>query len=182
MKPATDLCFTCQKGATKVARAKHLGEERKSEALQEFEEHLETVTKERSFYKTICDEVKAQIPSNLNLGPHDPSSFDDGTIAAKIFSDRPKTLHKLLKVPLPIPTELPKLINPPGLDNKRQWYLYNEIREFVDEAYRDIAAPLPQQPQLSQHEPSAADISADVSQPPPAKVRKKGKGKKGGSQ
>ncbi|KAK3794639.1 hypothetical protein RRG08_003784 [Elysia crispata] len=75
MKPATDLCFTCQKGATKVARAKHLGEEVKSAALREFEEHLETVTKERSFYKTICDEVKAQIPSNLNLGHHDPCSF-----------------------------------------------------------------------------------------------------------
>ena len=58
-----------------MARAKHLGEEVKSAVLREFEEHLETVTKERSFYKTICDEVKAQIPSDLNLGHHDPCSF-----------------------------------------------------------------------------------------------------------
>ena len=75
MKPDTDLCFTCQKGANNVARAKHLGEEVKSAVLREFEEHLKTVTKERSFYKTICDEVKAQIPSNLNLGQHDQRSY-----------------------------------------------------------------------------------------------------------
>jgi len=31
----------------------------------------------------------------------------------------------------------------PGLDTRRQWYLYNQIRQFVAEPWQDVLCPLP---------------------------------------
>ena len=39
--------------------------------------------------------------------------------------------------------DLPQIIPPAGLDSKRQWYLYNEIREYCTDETKDLVCPLP---------------------------------------
>ena len=39
--------------------------------------------------------------------------------------------------------EMPEVIVPPGLSHERQWYLHDEIREFLPHQYQDVVAPLP---------------------------------------
>ena len=41
------------------------------------------------------------------------------------------------------PTALPCTLSPSGLSEQRKQYLYNEIRVFCDEEYRDITCPEP---------------------------------------
>ena len=43
----------------------------------------------------------------------------------------------------PVPSQLPPIIIPHGLPPERQWYLYEQIREFCPEYARDSVAPLP---------------------------------------
>ena len=40
MRPATDLCWYCQKGVTKLARSSNLPDNEKSVAVRDYEEHL----------------------------------------------------------------------------------------------------------------------------------------------
>ena len=64
MPPATDLCWKCQKDASKLMRAKNRPEA-KSQILIEIEEHLTAVTKERSYFRSICDESKRCLPEEV---------------------------------------------------------------------------------------------------------------------
>ena len=41
------------------------------------------------------------------------------------------------------PTELPDVIVPPGLNVARQWYLFEQIREFCKETCGDLVCPQP---------------------------------------
>ncbi|KAK6178195.1 hypothetical protein SNE40_013005 [Patella caerulea] len=61
----------------------------------------------------------------------------------------------LRKTDLPPPDAMPIRIKPKGLDNKRQWYLYDEIRQFVKEELQDIVTPLHFQPKNPQATPSS---------------------------
>lgn len=38
---------------------------------------------------------------------------------------------------------LPSVIQPAGLDSKRQWYLYEQIRPFCKPLTEDLICPLP---------------------------------------
>ncbi len=58
MKPMTDLCWTCQQHGTAVQNASPL---EKSAALQDYLDHLHTVTTERSYYTTILKECTDSI-------------------------------------------------------------------------------------------------------------------------
>ncbi|RUS68705.1 hypothetical protein EGW08_023532 [Elysia chlorotica] len=78
MRPATDLCWTCQKTATLVARSKGM-ETLRSKAYAEMGKHLETVTKERSVYTTVCQEAKRSLPFGSQLGPHPVCEWDGST-------------------------------------------------------------------------------------------------------
>ena len=44
----------------------------------------------------------------------------------------------------PSSTELPEVITPRGLSADRQWYLYDEIREFCPGYCQDVVCPLPE--------------------------------------
>ena len=39
--------------------------------------------------------------------------------------------------------QLPSILNTQPLTLKRQWYLYNKIRQYVDEEFKDVLCPLP---------------------------------------
>ena len=67
MKPMTDLCWTCQQNSTALMRAAHYPEEVKSDVLKAAEEHLRVVQCERSYYKTTCDECKADITAHFTV-------------------------------------------------------------------------------------------------------------------
>lgn len=43
-----------------------------------------------------------------------------------------------------LPEGMPEQLVGTNFDLKRQWYLYNEVREFCDMRYRDIVCPKPQ--------------------------------------
>ena len=49
----------------------------------------------------------------------------------------------------PTETQLPPIIDPPGLSLDRQWYLYNSIRQFCPEQVRDDVCPRPTLPKGS---------------------------------
>lgn len=40
-------------------------------------------------------------------------------------------------------TGLPELKPAPGLSTERQWYLYDEIREFCNPEFKDVVCPEP---------------------------------------
>ena len=42
--------------------------------------------------------------------------------------------------------ELPLTIPPPGMTNERKWYLYEKIRQFCSDEYKDVTCPLPTTP------------------------------------
>ena len=66
MKPLSDLCWTCQRYSTAVQRATSSVLE-KSAALQDYLEHLSTVTSERSFYTTVLKECKESITNHFTV-------------------------------------------------------------------------------------------------------------------
>ncbi len=61
-KPMTDLCWTCQQNSTALTRSVNTPLAEKSAALKAYLEHLEIVHKERSYYKTVCDQCRKSIP------------------------------------------------------------------------------------------------------------------------
>ena len=74
--------------------------------------------------------------------------FDDGTVLVREASDSEeigfKLLKKTVKLPLPVDTlPLPKF--PAGLSAERKKYLFNDIRPFVSDAWKDIVTPEPVQ-------------------------------------
>ena len=61
--PMTDLCWTCQRNSTALSRSVNTPLAEKSATLKAYTEHLEEVHKERSLYKTVCDQCRETIRS-----------------------------------------------------------------------------------------------------------------------
>ena len=66
-----------------------------------------------------------------------------GVVEARIESDSNPKLFNLQKHGNWNTASLPEQIIPPGLSNKRQWYLYDKIRQFCSEESKDLVCPLP---------------------------------------
>ena len=65
MRPATDLCWTCQKNNNKIHKTANLPKAEKAEAVRTQEEHLRLASGEREYYKSCCEESKHHIQSFL---------------------------------------------------------------------------------------------------------------------
>ena len=80
MRPATDLCWTCQKNNNKIRKTVNLPEAEKAEAVRTQEEHLFLSSGERENYKRCCEEAKVHIQclyledSDFTFG-REPCSF-----------------------------------------------------------------------------------------------------------
>ena len=104
-----------------------------------------------------------------------------GVVTLKKFSDSSTSTFKLLHDDDWTPTadELPPVIHPPGLSNARQWYLYNQIREFCSTGTQDLVCPRPSgSPEEEPLEDNdiTPEESDDESEPPRAKrVRRCGR-------
>ena len=79
MRPATDLCWYCQKGVTKLARSANLPDAEKSAAICEYNYHLRRATMERSCYTQVCKAAKDDLPPGVTLGRHAACSFTGKT-------------------------------------------------------------------------------------------------------
>ena len=60
-----------------------------------------------------------------------------GKVFVRCVPDSAEEQFTLLSSSSPLPTTGPNPVKPPGLDLKRQWYLYNNIRPFVKEECKD---------------------------------------------
>lgn len=83
MRPATDLCWTCQKNNNKIHRTSNLPEEEKAEAMRTQEEHLHLTSGEHEHYKSCCEESKHHVQCFLEevdfTKTREPCSFN-GTV------------------------------------------------------------------------------------------------------
>ena len=61
MRPATDLCWTCQKNNNRIHRTVNFPEAEKVEAVRAQEEHLRPTSGEREHYKNCCEESKHHV-------------------------------------------------------------------------------------------------------------------------
>ncbi|GFO33241.1 hypothetical protein PoB_005974600 [Plakobranchus ocellatus] len=97
----------------------------------------------------------------------------------KEFSDSEEVRQTML-ISQPPEHAMPESIAPKGLDLKRQWYLYDEIREFVlgEENLKDLVAPMPASPRPTAQSRIEAQGVRDVSKGE-GSGQGKGKSKKG---
>ena len=65
-----------------------------------------------------------------------------GTVTLRKYCDSPPITFTFLKSSPP-KDALPPILHPEGLRNTRQEYLYDEIRQFCEDEYKDIACPQP---------------------------------------
>ena len=63
MRPMSDLCWVCQQNSTIILRSANSPEPEKRKNLKKAMEHLNVVTGERSFYRSITDECRRSIQS-----------------------------------------------------------------------------------------------------------------------
>ena len=65
MRPATDLCWTCQKNNNYIQKSVNMPEGQKAEAIRAQEQHLRLAAGEREFYKNCCKQSKENIQQYL---------------------------------------------------------------------------------------------------------------------
>lgn len=108
---------------------------------------------------------------------------DSTVIRCSEFSDSEIQIFDLLKSRSPnIDLSLmPEAIRSTGLDLKRRWYLYKEIRPFVEDDFKDLVAPRPEE-MLAEEEEEALEPAQKKEriEKPKGKWKGKGKGKKTG--
>lgn len=69
MRPATDLCWTCQKNNNLIQKTANLPEAEKAESVRAQEQHLRLDAVERDFYKTCCEQSKKKhLPAPTRSG------------------------------------------------------------------------------------------------------------------
>ena len=82
--------------------------------------------------------LKIKSYHHFRFNAHEP-----GVVFAKEFNDSPEVRVDLRLGIVTFGADLPDVIPAPGLDYKRQWYLFNQIRDFCDERCKDIVCPKP---------------------------------------
>jgi len=93
-------------------------------------EHFRKVPKMKSYQHFMFTSARPGIVQLKALNDSEESQF-------RILSDENWTPDHL---------ERPQCITPSGLSAKRQWYLYDQIREFCREDSKDLVCPLPEVP------------------------------------
>jgi len=86
-----------------------------------------------------------------------------GTVFVKLYADSSEESFCLFRrgVSADLLKETPPAaIKPPGLDPARQWYLFNNIRQFVPDDSKDVLCPRPLEVELQSSEPAPGPSSA----------------------
>ena len=61
MKPATDLCFTCQKNASLLMKSANLQDSVKKQQLEEAQEHVKLAKLQRECYNEQCSQAASKL-------------------------------------------------------------------------------------------------------------------------
>ena len=108
-------------------------------------------------------------------------SANPGEITKKVYSDSVSTTFQMLADEdwCPRSHELPRIVSPAGLSPARQWYLYQQIREYCRIGTEDLTCPKPtiylQSTESHDHQPSSDDADIPSNGPPPKRARRCGK-------
>ena len=112
---------------------------------------------------------------------HFPFSAESpGVVSLKEYSDSESTTFMMLldKEWQPAVDELPTPITPAGLPLARQFYLYDQIREYCRDGTEDLVYPNPHSANHI-HSPNLASVEEDINgravAPHPKQVRQRGK-------
>ncbi|XP_035825079.1 uncharacterized protein LOC118477524 [Aplysia californica] len=90
MRPATDLCWFCQKNSGHLLRTANLPDAEKGQAVLEKQDHLEKASKERSYYQQVCEAAKNSLPAGTTLGQEDRRSFSVDGMSRYSFDFAPQ--------------------------------------------------------------------------------------------
>ncbi|RUS90967.1 hypothetical protein EGW08_001271 [Elysia chlorotica] len=127
MPPASDLCWTCQQGATRLLNTtRDFGE-----ALRELEHHQAMVKQERQHYIDICKTVASQLPADRQLGSHDHCSFQGSNHLSFDFAQQVHYPHNPLQ-PGPIYFKTPRKCGIFGVNSEGH---KRQINYLIDEAH-----------------------------------------------
>ena len=75
------------------------------------------------------------------------SSQHPGIAYLKLNADSNEEEFELLKNSWePVPHELPPILQPKGLSDERQWYLYEQVHQYCPESCKDLVCPRPATP------------------------------------
>lgn len=88
---------------------------------------------------------------------------EPGVVYARKHSDTAEEKVELLKDSSwsPGPQEYPAVVHPEGLSAKRQWYLFDKIRQFCPVNARDVTCPEPSVPRPTSRAGTPAHLSDD---------------------
>ena len=89
-----------------------------------------------------------------------------GVVFVREFADSEEKEVSILKPSVRVDRDaLPSQMTPPGLSLDRQWYLYEQIRQFCDEEFQDVTCP---EPRMQKH-----SRTQDEDESPPVKRSKR---------
>ncbi|XP_033629960.1 uncharacterized protein LOC117292140 isoform X2 [Asterias rubens] len=129
---------TVESTATRLNMAQLVG----SESQEVFVPSYDWQTFLGAYFKPIDGDVGIKSFQHFRFSCEEPGVV----YASKRQSDEEKKFN-LLRSPNTLPpVELPEELTPPGLDAERQWYLFDEVREFCSEKGADITCPRPTVP------------------------------------
>ena len=105
------------------------------------------------------------------------SAQHPGTVSLKNYSDSEETTFHMLSDDDWYTTisDLPSVIPPSGLSSTRQWYLYQQIREYCRAGTEDLTCPRPNVDHGPLRTPDMPDDDGSGDTPPPKRARRCGK-------
>jgi len=133
---------TCLKNAVYV-----IGEENISKPFQYYD------------WTTFLGNYFSQIPQITSYQHFRVTEDNPNIVYVRHYANKEETTITILKEDVSIGTSLPSTLQPSGLSFERQQYLFEHIRPFCEEQYRDITCPDPTPGQKRPH-PQTTDESS----------------------
>ncbi|KAK3735244.1 hypothetical protein RRG08_052526 [Elysia crispata] len=117
--------------------------------------------------------IPADPPSEPDVGAHPITgnvvlNYFQITAPKQLFIMNSEAEEQHLLVRAPLMDDFPTIILPKGLDAKRQWYLYDEIRQFAGESKQDLVTPLPLVPKPGRVIAADSNIGEESADPQPS--------------
>ncbi|GFN93895.1 hypothetical protein PoB_002040100 [Plakobranchus ocellatus] len=131
MPPATDLCWTCQKGMQQIQHSANKSDQEKRRLIAALNTHQEIVQNERSFYQHCCTTVKTQVPPDKQLGQHEVCSFEGQNHISFDFAQQTHYPYDPLQAG-PIYFKTPRKCGLFGINNEA---FSSQVNFLIDEAH-----------------------------------------------
>ena len=100
-------------------------------------------------WQTFLKQYFKTLPALLTYHHFDFDSSSGGVVKVREFSDSDPISVNIVSKGAILPcnaVEFPQVIPSPGLSLTRQWYLFEQIRDFCPFESRDVTCPLPLEP------------------------------------